>query len=78
MRLAQAEQLGNMFHQHQHLASMAQLYQSRLASSAHVSRRHAAQSHVSQMSHVSQYTLDKVAEPGNTLLWDLIQVKLSD
>ena len=70
VRLAQAEQLGSMLHQHQHLATMAQLYQSRMAGAGPgtQSRRHGASSKI-----MSRFTMDKVAEPGNTLLWDLIQ-----
>lgn len=70
VRLAQAEQLGSMLHQHQHLATMAQFYQSRMAGAGPggQTRRHGASSKI-----MSRFTMDKVAEPGNTLLWDLIQ-----
>ena len=50
---------------------MAQLYQSRMAGAGPgaQSRRHTGAS--SKI--MSRFTMDKVAEPGNTLLWDLIQ-----
>ena len=53
---------------HHQLASMAQLYQSRLAA-PRLSRRQRVEG-AKLMAH---YRMDKVAEPGNTLLWDLIQ-----
>ena len=68
VRQAQAEQLGSMLHQHQQLASMAQLYQSRLAA-PRLTRRQRVEG-AKLMAH---YRMDKVAEHGNTLLWDLIQ-----
>ena len=78
VRLAQAEQLGSMLHQHQHLASMAQFYQSRLASvqSPLARRQNQRMEAAAGASHklMNHYTMDKVAEPGNTILWDLIQV----
>ena len=70
VRLSQAEQLGSvagMLQQHQ-LASMAQFYQSRLAA-PRLSRRQRREG-AKLMAH---YRMDRVAEPGNTLLWDLIQ-----
>ena len=70
-RLAQAEQLGSMLHHHHHLATMAHFYQRRLAGAGPGGRRHAASSGASKI--MSRYSMDKVAEPGNTLLWDLIQ-----
>ena len=77
VRLAQAEQLGSMLHQHQHLASMAQFYQSRLASvQSPLARRQNQRMEAAGSSHklMNHYTMDKVAEPDNTILWDLIQV----
>ena len=68
VRLAQAEQLGSMLHQHQHLATVAQIYQSRLQ---HGQGRMGAG--VSQARLMTHNSMDKVAEPGSTLLWDLIQ-----
>ena len=70
-RLAQAEQLGSMLHHHHHLATMAHFYQRRLAGAGPGGRRHAAGGGASKI--MSRYSMDKVAEPGNTLLWDLIQ-----
>ena len=68
VRLAQAEQLGTMLHHHHQLAHMAQFYQSRLAA-PRLSRRQRLEG-AKLMAH---YRMDRVAEPGNTLLWDLIQ-----
>ena len=72
VRLAQAEQLGSMLHQHQHLATMAQFYQYRMAGAGPggQTRKHGGAGACKIM---SRLTMDKVAEPGNTLLWDLIQ-----
>jgi hypothetical protein len=68
VRLAQAEQLGTMLHHHHQLAHMAQFYQSRLAA-PRLSRRQRTEG-AKLMAH---YRMDRVAEPENTLLWDLIQ-----
>ena len=68
VRMAQAEQLGTMLQHHHQLAHMAQFYQSRLAA-PRLSRRQRTEG----AKLLAHYRMDRVAEPGNTLLWDLIQ-----
>ena len=68
VRMAQAEQLGTMLQHHHQLAHMAQFYQSRLAA-PRLSRRQRTEG----AKLLQHYRMDRVAEPGNTLLWDLIQ-----
>ena len=68
-RLAQVEQLGSMIQQQQ-LAHMAQLYQSRLNSQR---LNHRGKQSREDWKQLVEYRLDRVTEPGNTLLWDLVQ-----
>ena len=64
-RLAQVEQLGSILQQQQ-LAHMAQLYQSRLNNQRLQQQR-------GDWDQLPDYRMDRVTEPGSTLLWDLVQ-----